>query len=233
MSVLGLQSANSVPAGSASAAGTVRKPPLVGWTHGRLLAGKRAFDLTVTLATIPVWLPVLAVLIAAVKISDPRNPAIFAQWRTGYRGRRFKVFKIRTMVPNAEQFAKELMAHNEVGGPQFKMRNDPRVTRIGRYLRKTFLDELPQLFNVLKGEMSLVGPRPGAACLEEYSDWWKARLMAVPGLTGRWQIDRHLCSDFDGRARLDIAYMRRRSMAQDLSLLARTVVFAFIKRSGI
>lgn len=233
MSVLGLQSANSAPAGPASDAGTMRKPPLVGWTHGRLLAGKRAFDLTVTLAAMPAWLPLLAVLIAVVKISDPRNPAIFVQWRTGYRGRRFKVLKIRTMVPNAEQLVKELMAQNEVGGPQFKMRNDPRVTRIGRFLRKSYLDELPQLFNVLKGEMSLVGPRPGAACLDEYSDWWKARLMAVPGLTGRWQIDRHHCSDFDGRARLDIAYMRCRSMAQDLSLLARTVIFAFVKRSGI
>ena len=158
MKVLGLQSANSVPAGSASEAGTVRKPPLVGWTYGRLLAGKRAFDLTVTLAAMPVWLPFLAVLITVVKISDPRNPALFRQWRTGYRGRRFKVFKIRTMVPNAEQFVKELMAHNEVGGPQFKMRNDPRVTRIGRFLRKTYLDELPQLINVVKGEMNVVGP---------------------------------------------------------------------------
>ena len=233
MSVLGLKSTNSFHAGLASEVRTVRKPPLVGWTHGRLLTGKRAFDLTVTLAAMPVWLPFLAVLVAVVKISDPGNSAIFRQWRTGYHGRRFNVCKIRTMVPNAEQLVKELMAHNEVGGPQFKMRNDPRVTRIGRILRKTCLDELPQLFNVLKGEMSLVGPRPGAACLDDYSDWWKARLMAVPGLTGRWQIDRHLCRDFDGRARLDIAYMRRRSMAQDLSLLARTVVFAFIKRSGI
>ncbi len=233
MGILGLQSANDTPAGPVSAAKTVRKPPLVGWTHGRLLAGKRAFDLTVTLATMPAWLPVVAVLIAAVKVSDPRNPAIYRQWRTGYQGRRFKVFKIRTMVPNAEQLVQGLTAQNEVGGPQFKMRNDPRVTRIGRILRKTYLDELPQLFNVLKGDMSLVGPRPAAACLEEYSPWWKARLMTVPGLTGRWQIDRHLCSDFDGRARLDIAYMRRRSMAQDLSLLTRTVVFAVLKRSGM
>jgi lipopolysaccharide/colanic/teichoic acid biosynthesis glycosyltransferase len=233
MSILGLQSANIAPAGPAAAAGTVRKPPLVGWTHGRLFTGKRVFDLIVTLAAMPAWLPLLVVLIAAVKISDPRNPAIFRQRRTGYRGRRFKVFKIRTMVPNAEQLVKELMAHNEVGGPQFKMRNDPRVTRLGRLLRKTCLDELPQLFNVLKGEMSLVGPRPASANFDDYSDWWKARLMARPGLTGRWQVDRHLCSDFDGRARLDIAYMRRRSMAQDLSLLARTVVFAFVRRSGM
>jgi lipopolysaccharide/colanic/teichoic acid biosynthesis glycosyltransferase len=160
MSVLGLQSANSAPAGPASDAGTMRKLPLVGWTHGRLLAGKRAFDLTVTLAAMPVWLPVLAALIVAVKISGPRNPAIFRQWRTGYRGRRFKVFKIRTMVPKAEEMVKEMTSRNEAGGPQFKMRNDPRVTRIGRILRKTYLDELPQLFNVLKGEMSLVGPRP-------------------------------------------------------------------------
>jgi len=233
MSILGLQSASHAPAAPALAAKTVRKSPLVGWTHGRLFAGKRAFDLTVTLAAMPLWLPVLAALIAAVKVSDPRNPAIFRQWRTGYHGRRFQVFKIRTMVPNAEQLMKELMAHNEVGGPQFKMRNDPRVTGIGRILRKTCLDELPQLFNVLKGEMSLVGPRPATANFDDYSDWWKARLMAVPGLTGRWQVERHLCSDFDGRARLDIAYLRHRSLAQDMSLLARTVVFAFIKRSGM
>ena len=233
MSILGLQSTNSAPAGSTPGAGIVGRRPLVSWTHERLLVGKRAFDLTVTLATMPVWLPVLVALIAAVKISDRRNPAIFRQWRTGYRGRRFQVFKIRTMVPNAEQLVKELTARNEVAGPQFKLRNDPRVTGIGRVLRKTYLDELPQLFNVLKGEMSLVGPRPATANFDDYSDWWKARLMVVPGLTGAWQIDRHLCSDFDGRARLDIAYMRRRSAAHDLSLLIRTIVVAFIKRTGI
>ncbi len=209
------------------------KPPLVGWTHGRLLTGKRAFDLTVTLATMPVWLPVLATLIAAVKISDPRNPAIFRQWRTGYRGQRFQLFKIRTMLPNAEQLVKVLVAHNEAGGPQFKMRNDPRVTRIGRILRKTYLDELPQLINVLKGEMSLVGPRPASAPVDAYSAWWKSRLMIVPGLTCSWQINRDINGDFDGRARLDIAYIRRRSAAQDISLLIRTIVVAFIKRSGI
>ncbi len=233
MSNLGLQSANNALAGAPLAGKAMRKPPLVGWTHGRAFSGKRAFDLTVTLAAMPIWLPVLAVALLAVKIADPRNPAIFRHWRAGYHGRLFQVFKIRTMVPNAEQLVEGLMAQNEVGGPQFKMRNDPRVTRIGRILRATCLDELPQLLNVLKGEMSLVGPRPASACLEEYSDWWKARLMAVPGVTGLWQIDRHLCNDFDGRARLDIAYMRRRSMLQDLSLLIRTVVFAFIKRSGI
>ena len=232
MNILGLQSTNSAPAGMPIGAVSVRKPPLVGWTHGRLLAGKRAFDLTVTLAAMPVWLPVLAALIAAVKISDLRNPAIFRQWRTGYRGRRFKVFKIRTMVPNAEQLVKEMMDRNEAGGPQFKMHNDPRVTRIGRILRKTYLDELPQLFNVLKGEMSLVGPRPASTPVDAYSDWWKSRLMIVPGLTCSWQINRDINGDFDGRTRLDIAYMRRRSMAQDLSLLVRTVVVAFIKRTG-
>ncbi len=232
MGILGLQSANAAAAGPAFATNAVRKAPLVGWTHGRLLSGKRAFDLTVTLATMPAWLPLLAVLLLAVKISDPRNPAIFRQWRAGHHGRLFQVFKIRTMVPNAEQLVEGLMPQNEVAGPQFKMRNDPRVTRIGRILRATCLDELPQLLHVLKGEMSLVGPRPASARLEDYSDWWKARLMAVPGLTGRWQVDRHLCNDFDGRARFDIAYMRRRSMVQDLSLLVQTIVFAFIKRSG-
>jgi lipopolysaccharide/colanic/teichoic acid biosynthesis glycosyltransferase len=232
MRILGLQSTNRTPGGPIPGGGTLRKPPLVGWTHGRLLAGKRAFDLTATVVTMPIWLPLLAVLVAAVKISDSGNPAIFRQWRTGYRGQRFQVFKIRTMVPNAEQLIKDLVARNEVAGPQFKMRNDPRVTRIGRILRKTYLDELPQLFNVLKGDMSLVGPRPATAEFEDYSDWWKARLMVLPGLTGSWQIDRHICSDFDGRVRLDIAYMRRRSIARDITLLVRTVV-AFIKRSGM
>lgn len=233
MSILGLQSANSASAGLPAGAANFRKPPLVGWTHGSLFAGKRAFDLTVILAAMPVWLPVLTALIVAVKISDPRNPAIFRQWRTGYRGRRFKVFKIRTMIPNAEQLVKEMADHNEAGGPQFKMRNDPRVTRIGRILRKTYLDELPQLFNVLKGEMSLVGPRPASTPVEAYTDWWKSRLMIVPGLTCSWQINRDINGDFDGRTRLDIAYMRQRSAAQDISLLVRTVIVAFIKRSGI
>ena len=233
MTVLSPRAANRVPASLVARSRSINRPPLVSWNHGRSITGKRAFDLALTLATMPVWLPILSALIAAVKISDPRNPAIFRHWRTGYQGRRFKVFKIRTMVPNAELLLKDIMAQNEVSGPQFKMRNDPRVTRIGRLLRKTCLDELPQLFNVLKGEMSLVGPRPCSACLDEYPDWWKARLMVKPGLTGRWQIDRHLCSDFDGRARLDIDYMRHRSMAQDISLLARTVVYAFVTRSGM
>jgi lipopolysaccharide/colanic/teichoic acid biosynthesis glycosyltransferase len=232
MSILGLQSANSAPAGLPVGTVCVRKPPLVGWTFGRLLTGKRAFDLTVTLAAMPVWLPVLAGLIAAVRISDPRNPAIFRQWRTGHRGRRFQVFKIRTMVPNAEQLVKDMMDRNEAGGPQFKMRYDPRITRIGRFLRKTYLDELPQLFNVLKGEMSLVGPRPASTPINAYSDWWKSRLMIVPGLTCSWQINRDINGDFDGRTRLDIAYIRRRSMVRDLSLLVRTIVVAFVKRTG-
>ena len=232
MSILGLQSSDSAAAGPVPAAAIVRQPPTIGWTHGRLFAGKRAFDLVLTLAAMPVWLPLLTVLVGAVKISDPRSPAIFRQWRAGHRGQPFRIFKIRTMVPNAEHLVEKLAAQNQAGGPQFKMRNDPRVTRIGRILRKTYLDELPQLINVLKGEMSLVGPRPASAPVDAYFPWWKARLMAVPGMTCSWQITRDIHGDFDERARLDIAYLRRRSIAHDLSLLARTIVAALVKRSG-
>ena len=129
------------------------------------------------------------------------------------------------MLPNAEQLVKVLVAHNEAGGPQFKMRNDPRVTRIGRILRKTYLDELPQLINVLKGEMSLVGPRPLA--LRDYSgiseDWHRRRISVRPGITGLWQVNSRDQSSFDEWMQLDLEYIDRWSLWLDLQIMLKTI----------
>jgi lipopolysaccharide/colanic/teichoic acid biosynthesis glycosyltransferase len=127
------------------------------------------------------------------------------------------------MVPNAEALKKELMHLNELKYPDFKIKNDPRITRLGRILRKTSLDELPQLFNVIRGDMSLVGPRPTSFSKETYQLWHTERLDVIPGLTGLWQIYGRGSSEFDERLRLDILYIQRRSITLDIYLLFRTV----------
>jgi lipopolysaccharide/colanic/teichoic acid biosynthesis glycosyltransferase len=142
------------------------------------------------------------------------------------------MFKVRTMVHNAAEL-KEKYAHlNELSWPDFKITNDPRVTRVGRFLRKTSLDELPQVFNVLLGDMSLVGPRPTSFAADTYSLWHTARLEVKPGLTGLWQISGRYQLDFDERLRLDIAYIRHRCLALDLYILFRTVGAVFSGRGA-
>ncbi len=145
----------------------------------------------------------------------------------------FKVLKFRTMVPNAQQLEAALKQQNLSLGPQFKMKNDPRVTRVGRFLRKAHLDELPQLLHILTGEMSLVGPRPCSAKLSEHVGWWRMRLDCPPGLTGPFQIMRSKTHNFDDRVRLEVQYLRQRSMLYDVEMLLRTVWVALVKREGI
>jgi lipopolysaccharide/colanic/teichoic acid biosynthesis glycosyltransferase len=132
------------------------------------------------------------------------------------------MYKLRTMVNNAEKMKAQYMHLNELSYPDFKITNDPRITLVGRFLRKTSLDELPQLFNVLKGEMSLVGPRPTSFSATSYSLWHTARLAVKPGLTGLWQVSGRSELDFDDRLRLDIAYMRNRCLSLDVEVLFRT-----------
>lgn len=184
---------------------------------------KRSFDLFVVILAMPFWLPIIGITALAIKISDPSAPVMFRQNRTGKGGQRFSMHKFRTMVPNAEAL-KEKYAHlNELTWPDFKITNDPRVTKIGRILRKTSLDELPQLFNVLKGEMSLVGPRPTFFSSDEYKLWHTARLDVLPGITGLWQITARSTVDWDNRSRLDILYVERRCFSLDMEILFRTV----------
>lgn len=186
---------------------------------------KRLLDIVISFALLVVLFPVFAVLAVLVKSTSPRGP-IFYPWRVLGRNRRtFVGYKFRTMVPNADQLKEQLMRHNEMTGPVFKMKNDPRVTPLGRILRKFSLDELPQLYSVLKGDMSLVGPRPPSRCeADQFQFWQRRKLSVVPGITCLWQISgRSDISSFDEWARLDLEYIRNASMRMDLAILLRTL----------
>jgi len=182
---------------------------------------KRLMDLTISAALLIVILPVLVLCGIAITL-DSLGSIWFTQWRTGKGGRRFRMYKLRTMLNNAEELKAKYMHLNELSYPDFKITNDPRITRVGRFLRKTSLDELPQLINVLKGEMSLVGPRPTSFSASSYSLWHTARLAVKPGLTGLWQVSGRSELDFDDRLRLDIAYTRNRCLWLDIKILPRT-----------
>lgn len=196
----------------------------------RLYFIKRCFDITICLALMPVVLPVLVGCALAVRLDSP-GPIFFCQQRTGKRGRRFQMFKFRTMVQNAEELKKELAHLNQLTWPDFKMDNDPRITRVGAFLRKTSLDELPQILNVLKGDMSLVGPRPTSFSASTYDLWHTERLEVLPGITGIWQVSGRSDVDFNERVRMDCEYIRRQSFWLDLHILYQTLA-AVVTRRG-
>lgn len=195
------------------------------------LSAKRVLDVLILLISAPIWLPVLGVLALIVKITSPGAPVFFNQQRTGKNGRRFTMYKFRTMVPNAEELKEHYRELNTLKWPDFKIPNDPRITGIGRILRKTSLDELPQVFNILKGDMSLVGPRPTSFAAETYNLWETERLEVMPGLTGLWQICDRGRTNFDDRARLDIVYIQSRCLMLDFEILVRTVL-SVLKQKG-
>jgi lipopolysaccharide/colanic/teichoic acid biosynthesis glycosyltransferase len=194
-------------------------------------AKKRALDLAVCLVLLPIALPILLACALLVKLTS-KGPVLFVQERTGLGGNRFNILKFRTMVPDAANLKKGLESENLMGGPDFKLAEDPRVTRAGIFLRKTSLDEAPQLWNILRGDMSLVGPRPTSFTVQTYDLWHTERLEAVPGLTGLWQIAGRGEIDFDNRVRLDIAYVRNRSLPLDLAILARTIPAVLSQRGA-
>jgi lipopolysaccharide/colanic/teichoic acid biosynthesis glycosyltransferase len=202
--------------------------------RGRLyLIAKRFFDLSLVLISMPFWLALMILIYLAIWITSPGAPVVFIQWRTGKNGVRFPMYKFRSMVPNAEEL-KTTYAHlNELQWPDFKISNDPRITRIGRILRKTSLDELPQLFNVLRGEMSLVGPRPTSFGADTYKLWHTQRLDVLPGVTGLWQIVGRGSMEFDDRLRMDIAYIERRGLWLDIVILYKTVSAVFKQRGAV
>jgi exopolysaccharide biosynthesis polyprenyl glycosylphosphotransferase len=186
---------------------------------------KRAFDLTLALCLVTVFSPLFVLIAVLIKLSSPRGPVFFVQIRVGYNRRHFKIIKFRSMVPEAERLQPELEAFNEANGPVFKIKRDPRITPLGRILRKLSLDELPQLFNVIKGDMSLVGPRPlpvrdvqrfGAA-------WLKRRFSVKPGITCLWQINSRSHTDFDTWIQQDLEYIDHWSLGLDLKILAKTI----------
>lgn len=191
---------------------------------------KRIFDVVVVLLASPFWVPVLLLVGLLVWIDSPGAPVMFFQYRTGRSGKRFKMYKFRSMVPNAEELKQKYMYLNELQWPDFKITNDPRVTRVGRILRKTSLDELPQLLNILKGDMSLVGPRPTSFAADTYKLWHTERLDVDPGMTGLWQVVGRGEMEFDDRLRLDIAYIEKRSILLDIYILLLTVYAVFKQR---
>lgn len=193
---------------------------------------KRIMDLALILLAMPILLPVFLAISLIIKIESPDGPVIFAQNRTGKGGKRFKMYKFRSMVPNAEELKKELAHLNELKWPDFKITNDPRVTRIGNLLRRTSLDELPQLINVIMGDMSLVGPRPTSFAPDTYDLWQTVRLEVTPGLTGLWQIMGRAETEFYERLRLDIMYIKHRSLWLDVQILFRTVLAVIAQRGA-
>jgi lipopolysaccharide/colanic/teichoic acid biosynthesis glycosyltransferase len=196
----------------------------------RQLRFKRVFDLTVCVLLLPMALVAMALVALAIRIDSP-GPIVFVQLRTGRDGRRFKMYKFRTMVQNAEELKASLQHLNILPPPDFKIIDDPRITRVGRFLRRTSLDELPQLVNVLRGDMSLIGPRPTSFHPSTYSLWHTQRLEAPPGITGLWQVTGRNAMTFDERLRLDIFYIENRSFLLDLKILFQTFT-TVLGRSG-
>jgi exopolysaccharide biosynthesis polyprenyl glycosylphosphotransferase len=199
----------------------------------RLLV-KRAIDILVATVGLIVFGPLMLLIAAAIKLSSP-GPVLFVQERYGLRKRRFRMYKFRTMVPDAERLQGALESQNEVSGPAFKMRNDPRITPLGHFLRRTSLDEFPQFLNVLKGEMSLVGPRP--LPLRDVSRFDRAALMrrfsVKPGLTCLWQINGRSDTDFERWIELDLQYIDTWSLSLDLEIIAKTFPTVLAGRGAV
>ncbi len=197
--------------------------------HSKMLQSvKNIFDVVFVLITIPLWLPICAAIYLAIWFEDGENP-LFFQERIGKEGRSFKTIKFRTMVPNAEAVLKKVLAENEELRQEwemfYKLRKDPRITKIGHILRRTSLDELPQLFNVLRGEMSLVGPRPLATYhLSALPDDVRVlRALVKPGITGMWQVSGRSDSGNEGFKKWDPYYVENWSLYLDFAILVRTV----------
>ncbi len=198
---------------------TLLRTPLEGW--GRI--AKRSFDLAGGVLILPFFLLLFPFIAAAIKL-DSRGPVLLPQVRVGRAGKSFNYHKFRSMVDNAEKQLPKLLRYNEANGPVFKMKDDPRVTRVGRFLRKTSLDELPQILNVLKGDMSLVGPRPPLPReVRQYTREQRRRLTIKPGITGPWQVSGRSDVGFDEWMRLDLYYIQHWSLLLDLTILLKTV----------
>lgn len=184
---------------------------------------KRIIDITLSFIGILLLLPLFLVIGIIIKIEDKNSPIFFKQTRVGKNGELFEMYKFRSMINNAEELLKDLMHRNEVEGAMFKIKDDPRITKIGHFIRKTSIDELPQLINVLKGEMSLVGPRP--PLINEvalYSDHHKQRLCVVPGCTGLWQATVRNSVGFEEMVELDIQYIKNKNILYDIKIIFLT-----------
>ena len=184
---------------------------------------KRAFDIVAATCGLVILSPVMLVIALKIKHED-HGTVFYKQTRVGKNGRLFKMYKFRSMFVNADKMVEKLKAQNDVEGPMFKMKNDPRITKIGHFIRKHSLDELPQFINVIKGDMSLVGPRPPLPSeVAEYSEYDKQRLYVVPGCTGLWQATERNEVGFNEMVQLDIKYIQKASFTFDLWIIWKTV----------
>lgn len=183
---------------------------------------KRFFDICLSFAALVVLSPLLLVIAILIYLED-KGPVIYSQTRIGKDGRAFKLYKFRSMCVDADEKLKDLQELNERDGPVFKIKNDPRVTKVGKFIRKTCIDELPQLVNIIKGDMSIVGPRPPLPNeVEQYNSYQKQRLLVVPGLTCYWQIQKGEETTFDEWVELDLKYIKERSILLDFRLILLT-----------
>lgn len=227
-----MDTVNSAP----SAENTENKAPLhterkltARTPRGSYLAFKRFQDVFVSLIVLIVLFPVYLIIALVVFFDDPKGSPIFVQQRIGKNGKPFKFYKFRSMCVNAEDKLDDLLKDNEMEGPAFKMKDDPRITRVGGFLRETSLDELPQFLNVLKGDMSLVGPRPPLPReVEQYDDYQRQRLMVTPGITCYWQVQPHRNDlTFDEWMELDLKYINSCSFMTDWKIILKTIGAVF------
>ena len=189
---------------------------------------KRLIDIVGSLCGIILLSPLFLIVAILIKLEDPKGKVFFAQERNGRYPKTFKMYKFRSMVHNAEDLLKDLMDRNEQTGPVFKINDDPRITKVGKFIRKTSIDELPQLFNVLKGDMSLVGPRPPIPHeVEQYNSYQMQRLAVKPGLTCIWQVSGRNNIGFDEWVEMDIEYIKTRNLWLDIKLIFKTVGVLF------
>lgn len=188
---------------------------------------KRLMDILLSLLGLIIVSPIMLIVAILIKL-ESTGPVIFSQKRVGLNGKEFNMLKFRSMVQNAEELKEKLKEQNEMSGPMFKMKEDPRVTKVGRFIRKTSIDELPQLINVLKGEMSLVGPRPSLPKeVAKFEPWMLERLNVKPGLTCYWQVSGRNNIDFEDWMKLDIKYVKDRNLGLDIKLIFKTFFVLF------
>ena len=193
---------------------------------------KRIMDVVCSAAALAVLSPIFLAVAVAIKLED-KGPVIFTQNRTGKDGRVFRMYKFRSMYVDAEKRRSELLARNEADGPLFKIADDPRVTKVGRFIRRTSIDELPQLVNILKGEMSIVGPRPLVTYEQNQCNEYQAqRLLVKPGLTCIWQVSGRSDTSFDELIEMDLEYIRNQSLLLDIKLILKTVVVVFTHKGA-
>jgi exopolysaccharide biosynthesis polyprenyl glycosylphosphotransferase len=222
-----LQRAEYIP-GEGAPLFELRPPAFAGWEW----AVKRSFDVVVSTVVVVAGLPLWAAIAAAIKVSSP-GPVFFRDSRIGLGDRPFGMMKFRTMYADAAERQPALEVANEASGPLFKIKDDPRVTRVGRFLRRFSIDELPQVLNVLSGEMSLVGPRPlPIRDYEQLQEWHRRRYLVLPGMTGLWQVSGRIDLSFDDLVRLDFYYIENWSIWLDISILAKTLPAVLARRGA-